>query len=160
MERHMWPLLYTWGCSGISSPTKVTIGESNGYLSLNLKQRLYFSPSYRVSGGPSTSMIHLKTQKFWIYYFKKFRESNLFKIHKALLRKLISRNIFHVSFRKITWNWLILNIQILKWNDFTKYSSSWSKISVVLNCVELLTWSYHCPQGFPYQLWCHPEEIQ
>ena len=45
IDKQIWPLLYTWGCKGILSPTKITIGESKGYLALNLKFNLNVSPS-------------------------------------------------------------------------------------------------------------------
>ena len=60
IERQMWPLLYTCGCTGMLSPTNTTSGESNGYFGPNLKLRLNRSLSYRVSDGPSRATRHLR----------------------------------------------------------------------------------------------------
>lgn len=55
----MCPFEYTWGCTGILSPTNVTSGESNGYLLLNLNNSWKCSPSYSVPSTPSILIFHL-----------------------------------------------------------------------------------------------------
>lgn len=74
IDKQMWPLLYTCGCTGMLFPIKVTLkqkrrthkqhhirncfplptsGESKGYLLLNLNCNWNCSPSYSVPDTPS-----------------------------------------------------------------------------------------------------------
>lgn len=59
IDRHMWPLLYTWGFTGMLGPINVTSGDSNGYWGLNLNCNWKCSPAYRDFSAPSISTIHL-----------------------------------------------------------------------------------------------------
>ena len=40
----------------------LTCGESNGYFELNLNNRTYSSPAYRVPSGPTICILHLRRE--------------------------------------------------------------------------------------------------
>ena len=91
------------------SPTKRTIGESNGYLALNWKLKLNFSPSYKVSGGPSTSMIQLK------YKINCIVSLNAKKVHFGEVKKNQTIYIIHSSCILIFDKLLPYLIYLSKW---------------------------------------------
>lgn len=88
IERHMCPLLYTCGWTGMLLPTNVTYklilfhvkcnlcynltsGESKGYLFVNLNWSWKCSPSYKVPAAPSMCIVHLKNK---LHIFSHFTE--------------------------------------------------------------------------------------